>query len=549
MPEDRRSEYEVLILAPTGRDAELIARLLTREGLINSVCRSVEELGAAIRQGAGLAIVAEEALIGIRMEPIIAAIRDQPPWSDFPLVLLTAGEANETTQSFIRMLGSEANMSLLDRPLRVATLLSSVRSAVRARKRQYEGRDYLEERQRVNERVLRTQKMESLGVLAGGVAHDFNNLLTGIMGNATLAVELLPESCASMEPVLSDIVSASERAADLTRQLLAYAGKGRFVVAPVDLTKLVRETIHLVQSTVPGNVRIRLDLQDHLPFINADASQIQQVAMNLTINAAESIAADTIGEVVVSTRLQHFSQAAPPQDFAAGGIHPGEYVALEVIDNGSGMDEATRARIFDPFFTTKFTGRGLGLAAVQGIVNGHSGALKVTTAPGKGSRFEALFPAARDSTAEVLRPTMRPAERTRIGGKILVIDDEITVRRTAKFALERHGYEAVLAENGREGIEIFRALEGKIAAVLLDLTMPGMNGDQVLVSLQAIRPDVKVVLSSGYDQNEVVRRFAGRGLAGFLQKPYTVGALINRIADAAGDQPTGTESARSPETA
>lgn len=533
MPEEETSEYEVLILAPTGRDADLMTRLLTREGLANRACHSVEELGAAARKTAGLAIVAEEALIGVHMEPLVAAIREQPPWSDFPFVLLTAGDASETTQSILRMLGSEANVSLLDRPIRVTTLLSSVRSALRARKRQYDGRDYLEERQRVNERMLRSQKMESLGVLAGGVAHDFNNLLTGIMGNASLAVERLPPEFASLQPVLNDIVSASERAADLTRQLLAYAGKGRFVVAPVDLTKLVKETVHLVQSTLPGNVRIRLDLDEALPVISADASQIQQVAMNLTINAAEAVPAEASGEVVVATRLRNFPQAAPPQHFTAGEVRPGPYVALEVIDNGSGMDEATRVRIFDPFFTTKFTGRGLGLAAVLGIVQGHCGALKVTSEVGKGSRFEALFPAVLNSGDDAPVQTARLAERPRSVRKVLIIDDEVTVRRTAKSALERHGYEAVLAENGREGIEIFRALEDKISAVLLDLTMPGMNGDEVLRSLQNIRPDVRVVLSSGYDQNEVVRQFAGKGLAGFLQKPYTVAALLNRIADAA----------------
>jgi signal transduction histidine kinase/CheY-like chemotaxis protein len=536
MPEEETSEYEVLVLAPIGRDSDLIARLLTREGLANRVCASVEELGAAIRDHrAGLAIVAEEALMGVRIEPLVAAMQEQPPWSDFPLILLTMGEANEGTQSILRLLGSEANVTLLDRPIRVTTLLSTVRSALRARKRQYEGRDYLEERERVNDRILRAQKMESLGVLAGGVAHDFNNLLTGILGNASLAVERLPPSCGSLIAILEDVVSASERAAELTRQLLAYAGKGRFVIAAVDLTKLVQETIHLVQSILPANVRIRLNLAERLPYIKADASQIQQVAMNLTINAAEAIPAEAVGQVVVSTGLRHFSQPPDPQNFIAGEIRPGAYVSLLVSDNGSGMDEATRTRIFDPFFTTKFTGRGLGLAAVLGIVGGHSGALKVISEPGKGSCFEALFPAAPDLAEETVEPTPRPAEKARTSRKILVIDDEITVRRTAKLALERHGYEAVLAENGREGIEIFRVLEGKISAVLLDLTMPGMNGHEVLKRLQTIRPDVRVVLSSGFDESEVVQQFSGKGLAGFLQKPYTVDALINRIADATAE--------------
>jgi PAS domain S-box-containing protein len=385
-------------------------------------------------------------------------------------------------------------------------------------------RDITKQRQ-LEEQLRHTQKLESLGVLAGGVAHDFNNLLTGILGNASLALD----TTSSTNPVrgmLRDILSAAEHASHLTRQLLAYAGKGRFVVEPINLSALVREISHLIQTSIPKSVQLRLDLQEDLPAIEADGSQMQQLIMNLVINGAEAIGEGNVGTVLVSTRVQDIDEQYLGTTVGHTSLAPGRYVNLEVHDTGSGMDEATVQRIFDPFFTTKFMGRGLGLAAVQGIVHSHKGGLTVYSRPGRGSTFKVLLPAVNQP-----QPKKDPeAEQVFAGsGAVLVVDDEQIVRRTAKAMLERYGYTVVLAENGQEAVTLFKMLADQIELVLLDMTMPVMGGDETFRALQQIRPNVKVILSSGYNEVEAVRRFTGKGLAGFIQKPYSASALANKV--------------------
>ncbi|HWC95331.1 MAG TPA: PAS domain S-box protein [Candidatus Sulfopaludibacter sp.] len=372
------------------------------------------------------------------------------------------------------------------------------------------------ERKQLEEQMRHTQKLESLGVLAGGVAHDFNNLLTGIMGNASLALEIL----ATHDPVcelIRDVVSASDRAAHLTRQLLAYAGKGRFLIEPLDVSEQVREISHLVQTSISKNVNLRLELDEGLPPIQADASQLQQVVMNLVINGAEAIPPDRNGTVLVTTGIQHVDVPELPA---------GDYVSLEVSDTGIGMNEETLARIFDPFFTTKFTGRGLGLAAVQGIVRSHRGALKVHSRPGGGTTFQVMFPAVQ--AAALPKP---PVVSHVLGGRelILVIDDEDVIRRTARASLERYGYTVAVAENGAEGVKVFQVLADNIAVVILDMTMPVMGGEEAFRQIKLIRPDARILLSSGYNEVEAVRRFTGKGLAGFIQKPYSSAILVEKV--------------------
>jgi PAS domain S-box-containing protein len=382
------------------------------------------------------------------------------------------------------------------------------------------------ERKQLDEQLRHTAKLESLGLLAGGVAHDFNNLLTGILGNTSLALETLSTNNPARGP-LRDALNASERASHLTRQLLAYAGKGRFIIEPINLSGLVREISALVQASIPRNVQLRLELRDDLPYIHADASQLQQLVMNLVINAGEAIAKDESGTVLVTTSTQNVDEHYLLTTLGTSEELPGgTYVSLEVHDTGCGMDEETVARIFDPFFTTKFTGRGLGLAAVQGIVRGHRGAMKVYSRPGKGTTFKVIFPATEE------RPEPKPALPPPMAGKdevILVIDDEVIIRQTAKSMLERHGYTVVLAENGREGVELFQLLGDSISAILLDMTMPVMGGQETFSRLKALNSDVQVILSSGYNESEAIRQFTGKGLAGFIQKPYSALALVRKI--------------------
>ena len=387
------------------------------------------------------------------------------------------------------------------------------------------GRD-VTERRRFNDRLQQTQKLESLGVLAGGIAHDFNNLLTGIMGNASIVLDDLPSESPVREN-LEAVMKASERAAALTRQLLAYAGKGRFVIEPLNLSELAREITSLLQTSVPRTVELRMQLQKDLPSIEGDAAQLQQLIMNLVINASEAVAEGQTETVWIITRLEQVSQAYINQMISPNGVAPGKYVTLEVRDAGCGMDAETLSRIFDPFFTTKFTGRGLGLAAVTGMVRGHKGALHVESTPGKGSCFKVLFPVSAEAAASVVESA---PERSLAGDEtILVIDDEDTVRQAAKSALESYGYKVIVATNGREGVRLFQELAGEIDVVLLDMTMPVMSGEEALRRLKSIQPDIPVVLSSGYEEADATRRFTGKGLAGFIQKPYAAVGLAEKI--------------------
>ncbi len=387
------------------------------------------------------------------------------------------------------------------------------------------------ERKRAEERLREAQKLESIGVLAGGIAHDFNNLLTGILGNASLAKELLaPDS--RVGPILDDVVTAGERAADLTRQMLAYSGKGRFVVEPVDLSKLSREMIKLLQASIPKRVTLKLELPEKLPLVEADAGQMQQVVMNLVLNAAEAIG-DQQGTVWVQTSAQWVDEKFRSGEVDCADMVMGQYVRLQVRDSGCGMDKATRERIFDPFFSTKFAGRGLGLAAVAGIVRSHSGMISLTTAPGEGSTFVVLFPAKPMARAEAGPVAARIAEKNEEGSElILIIDDEDVVRRVATSALTSHGYRVRVVSSGREGIEVLREEKGAISMVLLDLNMPGLNGLETLYELRKIAPDLEVVVSSGYGEEQAMNLFSGQQVSGFIQKPYTSARLLEKVASA-----------------
>jgi PAS domain S-box-containing protein len=383
-----------------------------------------------------------------------------------------------------------------------------------------------EREQQLQTEVQHTQKLESLGVLAGGIAHDFNNILTGILGQADLVlVDLSPVSpvCARVEA----IQSAATSAGDLCRQMLAYSGKGRFVVAPLDLSAIVLEMRDMLEAAVSKKTTLRFDLASELPSVSADASQLQQIILNLVLNASEA-ADDSIGVVGVHTGTIECDAEYIKTTFMDHDLSPGMYVTLEVTDTGCGMDRATMERMFEPFFTSKFTGRGLGLSAVLGIVRGHRGAIKTYSEPGRGTTMKVLLPAS-SLPSRSLSKSDDTARSWRGAGTVLIVDDEPVVREVAQGMLERAGLKVLTAEDGREALVVFENHVDEIDCVILDLTMPHLDGEETFRELRRIRPDVAVILASGYNQQDVTQRFTGKGLAGFLQKPFRLESLTEMV--------------------
>jgi PAS domain S-box-containing protein len=378
-----------------------------------------------------------------------------------------------------------------------------------------------EESRKVQAQIQHVQKLEGLGLLAGGIAHDFNNLLMAVLGNADLALEDLPAGSPGRSNV-QEVKVIAVRAAELCRQMLAYSGKGKFVVEPLDLSELVEDMAHLLTVSISKRAMLKVDYVRNLPSILADASQMRQVVMNLVINASEAVA-ERSGVISISTGLTECDAAFLRTTYLCDAA-PGLFVTLEVSDTGCGMDAATLARIFDPFFTTKFTGRGLGLAAVLGIVRGHKGAIKVSSEPGRGTTFKVLFPASMEPA--LARVPDGDMDGWSGSGTILLVDDEEPVKVIARRMLERSGFQVITASDGREGVERFRECADRIVAVIMDLTMPHMDGDAAFGEMHRLRSDVPVILSSGYTEQDVEQRVLGRGVAGYIQKPYTRHELL-----------------------
>jgi PAS domain S-box-containing protein len=386
-----------------------------------------------------------------------------------------------------------------------------------------------EDRRRLEAQIQHAQKLESLGVMAGGIAHDFNNLLMGVLGNADLALATMAPETPGRH-YLEKIETAATRAAELTNQMLAYSGKGRFLVERIQLNRVVEEMAHLLRTVISKKAALKFDFTRNLPAIEADASQIRQIVMNLITNASEAIG-DTSGVIGLGTGVVEADRKYLSATYLDDELPAGEYVYLEVSDSGSGMDDETLRKIFDPFFTTKFTGRGLGLAAVLGIVRGHQGAIKVCTEPGRGTSFKVLFPQSGDAPAAREGEPER-AEAAHRETTILIVDDDEGVLDVAKTMLQRNGHTVLTAVDGRQGVELYRRHADEIDLVLLDMTMPQMDGEEAFGELRRIRSDVRVILSSGYSEQDATNRFAGKGLAGFIQKPYRSAKLLDKVREA-----------------
>jgi|GEM_PF-3118089 len=384
----------------------------------------------------------------------------------------------------------------------------------------------VEQQLMLERKLLDSQKLESLGVMAGGIAHDFNNLLTAILGNTGLAAASLPGD-SPQRAYLANVEKTSRQAADLCKQLLAYSGKGRFVLQRIDLNVVIEEMQQLLRVSISKKAALETLLAEELPAIECDASQLRQVLMNLVINASEALE-DRTGSILLRTGVEEIDGTPLPDASFATDLPAGDYVFLEVSDNGCGMDRETLSKIFDPFFTTKFVGRGLGLAAVSGIVRAHSAALRITSEPGRGSLFRILFPSC-GAPADPLPELPNSSARWRGSGTVLLADDEPAVLAVTGQMLKGLGFEVLPAADGQAAIAEFRDHLDEIVAVVLDLTMPHMSGEDTLLEIRRLRPDVPVLLVSGFSEQEVMTRFCVQAASDFLAKPFKIQELKEKM--------------------
>ncbi len=425
-----------------------------------------------------------------------------------------------------------------DAPIKNESLGMSILSVFAARaEAELERRQTDEQRRQFEAQVQYAQKLESLGVLAGGIAHDFNNLLVGVLGFASLAREELAVDDA-VQKHLAEIEIAATRAAELTHQMLAYSGRGHFVTERIAVGQLIEEMVQLLHASISKKARLEYDFPEELPEIAADPTQIRQVVMNLITNASDALE-DGPGRILLRTSVFETAVPIDADDIAVDPLSPGTYMCLEVTDSGKGMDEEVRKRMFDPFFTTKFTGRGLGLAAVLGIVRSHRGTISVSSRPRRGTTIKIYLPA-ENAGGNVVERKLNPEPARSNGDRrwnqddgasatVLFADDESYVRLLARRVLESAGLAVIEARDGEEAVRMFREHADLIDAVVLDLTMPGLSGEEVYREIRQLRADTRVLLSSGYSDDEVVGRLESLGAQGFLRKPYKADALLSKV--------------------
>jgi two-component system cell cycle sensor histidine kinase/response regulator CckA len=393
------------------------------------------------------------------------------------------------------------------------------------------------ERKDIEKAMFDAQKLESLGVLAGGIAHDFNNLLAVIQGNAELAAKAIAPSSPGSK-FLEQIDKASQRSADLCKQLLAYAGKGKLLIQSLDINPLIQEISQLLQVSVSKNSKIKYSLLKNLPEIQGDSTQLRQVILNLVINSSEAIG-DNPGTITLSTGTKRLTRNDLLETRLGAELPENEYVYFEVADTGCGMSSKTLDRIFDPFFTTKFTGRGLGLAAVLGIIRSHKGTFVVTSSEGCGTKFRIYFPLSGITSVARVSPSIVKND-WRGSGKVLVVDDEDSVRMMASQMIESFGFTVIQASDGDQALKIFKENSNDIVLVLLDMTMPQMTGEKVCRELYDFKPEAHILLMSGYTAEHANDLFVGKKLPGFIQKPFKLSLLKEKVKNLLEDVPKAT---------
>jgi signal transduction histidine kinase len=517
--ENRR--YHVLIVEDSPEDRETYRRLLTRAGGAEYTFAETDSGDEGVRLCRARrpdCVLLDYRLPdgdGLELLPELAAAHADGP---VPVIMLT-GQGDEAVA--VQAMKRGALDYLVKGRMTATHLAGAVQNAVEKVELRRRVEKLEEERRRLERRVQDAQRLESLGLLAGGVAHRFNNLLVGVLGNASLAKDMVPADSPA-RAALEGIETSAQQAAELCGQMLFFSGRGRFVVGPLDLSAAVEQMKPLLELTAGDDAALHYDLAAGPPPVEADAAQIRQMILNLVTNAAEAMTGPG-GRITVTTAARPCGREDWAESHRGEDLPDGVYVTLEVRDNGRGMDPQTLGKIFDPFFTTKFTGRGLGLAAVLGIVRGHRGAIQVASAPGEGATFRVLLPAA---AAAAPPPGNGPAGG---GGKVLVIDDDAMVRGVTAAALRAAGLDVLTASGGREAFEALRAHGDQLGLVLLDLVMPETGGEETLRELRRLRPGLAVLLVSGCTEKDAKARFAGQGLAGFLQKPWRVPDLVERV--------------------
>ena len=466
---------------------------------------------------------------------VVDDIQADPLWAPFAELAKDAGVAACWSHPFTsrsgRVLGALALYSPVPRAptaeqlsrLKAAAAMTGL--AVERGRAEQALREKRKRELELEEQLRQAAKMEALGVLAGGVAHDFNNVLATILGNAEFALGVLPAD-AEVREMLQDIVLASQRAGDFCKQMLAYAGQGTRSTSRIDLKALVSQLSSLVQAALSKRAVLEYSFQDGPTYVEGDENQLLQVIMNLVTNAADALGEDE-GRIVVASEVADYDAEALNSVAPDAGLPAGAYVRLTVSDTGCGMDAETVARMFDPFFTTKFTGHGLGLAAVRGIVRGHNGAIQIESEPGKGTKVTVLLPTSNspqetESVVESLASDTSPK-------RVLVADDEPSLRAILCRQLKHNGFDVLEAPDGQRTIDRFGEDPASIDCVLLDLSMPERTGEEVLHELRQIRADIPIVLMSGYAEESILARFEGADLAGFLQKPVPAADLLAMI--------------------
>ena len=514
----------ILIFAPTGRDPELIARMLARLQLTARAVPSISDLCAELRAGAGMVILAEEALTPDSAQRLLEAIEGQASWSDVPVLLLTTAVAiARTSQPVLEVLRQRANVTLLERPVHPLTLISAVQSGLRARRRQYDVRDYLADRQRSEERVRQAQKMDAVGKLAGGVAHEVNNMMTAVIGFAEYALKQLPTDH-PVRPDMEEVIKAGTRAAAVTQQLLAFSRRQPHQPSLLSLQEVIPELGKLLVRLLGAEHELEVRVPPDLPHVLADRNQLEQVLVNLALNARDAM--DPGGRLVVEGSVITVDDASAAHPLVE--VRTGRYVRIRVTDTGHGMTAEAREHAFEPFYTTKPLGQGtgLGLSTVYGIIKQSDGYVWIDSRLGHGTTVTVDLPAVTESKPARAERSSSPVRGSET---VLVVEDEPLVRRLARRALEEHGYSVLEASDGREALAELTDAANAIGLVLSDLVMPRMSGRELGQEIARRFPGLPVLFMSGYTGEDVRSRGLLEGSAPFVQKPFTPEGLARRV--------------------